>query len=75
MKFDILICIYFREPIDYNKYPDYCRVISTPMDFTSIREDLRGDNYNSPVEFCEDVRRVFNNAIIYSEDHPDEKVY
>lgn len=45
------------------------------MDLTSIREDLRGDNYNTPLEFCEDVRRVFNNANIYSEDHPDEKVY
>lgn len=44
------------------------------MDLTSIREDLRGDNYNSPIEFCEDVRRVFDNANIYSEDHPDEKV-
>jgi len=45
------------------------------MDLTSIREDLRGDNYNTPQEFCEDVRRVFNNAQIYSEVHPNEKVY
>lgn len=45
------------------------------MDLTSIQEDLRGDNYNTPLEFCEDVRRVFENAIIYSEVHPDEKVF
>lgn len=44
------------------------------MDLTSIREDLRGDNYNTPLEFCEDVKRVFNNAQIYSDVHPDEKV-
>lgn len=44
------------------------------MDLTSIREDLRGDNYNTPQEFCEDVKRVFNNAKIYSEVHPDKKV-
>lgn len=44
------------------------------MDLTSIREDLRGNNYNTPVEFCEDVRRVFHNAQTYSEVHPDEKV-
>lgn len=44
------------------------------MDLTSIREDLRGDNYNTPVEFCEDVRRVFHNAQTFSEVHPDEKV-
>lgn len=44
------------------------------MDLTSIREDLRGDNYNTPTEFCEDVRRVFNNAQTYSKLHPDEKV-
>ncbi|VVC30293.1 Six-bladed beta-propeller, TolB-like,WD40-repeat-containing domain,Bromodomain,WD40 repeat, conserved [Cinara cedri] len=64
----------FREPIDYNAYPDYGRVVNTPMDLTSIREDLRGDNYNTPEEFCEDVRRVFNNAKIYSEVHPDKKL-
>lgn len=45
------------------------------MDLTSIREDLHGDNYKTPLEFCEDVRRVFNNAKIYSEVHPDEKVF
>lgn len=44
------------------------------MDFTSIREDLRGDNYNSPLEFCEDVRRIFKNAQIYHKVHPDAKV-
>lgn len=67
--------IYFREPIDYNKYPDYGRIVSTPMDLTSIQEDLRGDNYNSPLEFCEDVQRVFQNSLTYSEVHPDEKVF
>lgn len=45
------------------------------MDLTSIREDLRGDNYNSPMEFCEDVRRVFKNAQLYYKVHPDEKVF
>jgi len=45
------------------------------MDLTSIREDLRGDNYNTPLEFCEDVRRVFSNAQIYLEVHPNEEVY
>lgn len=44
------------------------------MDLTSIREDLRGDNYSSPLEFCEDVRRVFKNAQIYYKVHPNEKV-
>ncbi|XP_050443845.1 PH-interacting protein-like isoform X2 [Adelges cooleyi] len=64
----------FREPVDYTKYPNYGWVVNTPIDFTSIWEDLRGDNYNSPVEFCEDVRRVFENSRLYTEVHPDQTV-
>jgi len=44
------------------------------MNLTTIREDLRGDNYNTPIDFCEDVRRVFNNAQTYFQLYPDEKV-
>lgn len=44
------------------------------MNLTTIREDLRGDNYNTPLDFCEDVRRVFNNAQTYFQLYPDEKV-
>ncbi|XP_026813207.1 bromodomain and WD repeat-containing protein 1 [Rhopalosiphum maidis] len=64
----------FREPVDYSKYPDYERVVSTPMNLTTIREDLRGDNYKTPLDFCEDVRRVFNNAQTYFQLYPDEKL-
>jgi len=66
--------LYFREPVDYSKYPDYDRVVSTPMNLTTIREDLRGDNYKTPLDFCDDVRRVFNNAQTYFQLYPDEKV-
>jgi len=44
------------------------------MNLTTIREDLRGDNYNTPLDFCEDVRRVFNNAQTINQFYPDEKV-
>lgn len=50
------------------------RVVSTPMNLTTIREDLRGDNYKTPLDFCDDVRRVFNNAQTYFQLYPDEKV-
>lgn len=44
------------------------------MNLITIREDLHGDNYKTPLDFCEDVRRVFNNAQTYFQSYPDEKV-
>lgn len=45
---------------------DYRDIIDTPMDFGTVRETLEAGNYDSPVEFCKDIRLIFSNAKAYT---------
>lgn len=36
------------------------------MDFGTVRETLEAGNYDSPLEFCKDIRLVFTNAKAYT---------
>lgn len=60
---------YFLEPVDYIKLniPDYPSVISEPMDFQTIRQNLDKNCYLSHEEFAEHMRLVFKNAITYNQ--------
>lgn len=37
-------------------------MIDTPMDLQTVKEDLLGNNYPTPNEFCKDVRLIFQNS-------------
>lgn len=52
--------------MDLDEYPDYRDIIDTPMDFGTVRETLEAGNYDSPVEFCKDIRLIFSNAKAYT---------
>lgn len=54
----------FNEPVDIVKYniPDYPKIIETPMDFGTIKTKLANHEYKDHLEYCDDVRLVFNNA-------------
>ncbi|XP_067852945.1 bromodomain and WD repeat-containing protein 3 isoform X2 [Heptranchias perlo] len=56
----------FRQPVDLFAYPDYRDIIDTPMDFSTVKETLEGGNYETPLEFCKDVRLIFSNAKAYT---------
>lgn len=56
----------FRAPVDHLKHPDYYQLIDTPMDLGSVKEDLFGGNYESPLDFAKDVRLVFTNSKHYN---------
>jgi len=56
----------FRMPVDQLEHPDYYQVIDTPMDLRTVKEDLLGGNYESPLEFCKDVRLIFINSKNYN---------
>lgn len=36
------------------------------MDFRTIKEDLLGDNYQTPYDFSKDMRLVFQNSKNYN---------
>lgn len=56
----------FRMPVDQLEHPDYYQVIDTPMDLRTVKEDLLGGNYESPLEFCKDMRLIFMNSKNYN---------
>lgn len=61
--------IYFLEPVDHVKLniPDYPTIITSPMDFRTIRENLEAGIYEGPEQFAEHMRLVFRNAITYNQ--------
>lgn len=52
----------FREPVDTVEHPDYLQIIETPIDLSTIKEELASDNYGSPMDFAKDVRLIFQNS-------------
>lgn len=58
----------FNEPVDPVKLniPDYFQIITRPMDLGTIQSKLDKDLYNTPMEFAEDVRLTFANAMKYN---------
>ncbi|XP_065082304.1 PH-interacting protein [Ochlerotatus camptorhynchus] len=56
----------FREPVDTLQHPDYLQIVDTPMDLRTIKEDLLGGNYESPVDFCKDMKLIFQNSRNYN---------
>lgn len=56
----------YRQPVDLIAHPDYDQLIDTPIDLTSIKEDLIGGNYATLQEFAKDVRLMFSNSRIYN---------
>ncbi|KAL0973282.1 hypothetical protein UPYG_G00201390 [Umbra pygmaea] len=56
----------FRKPVDPASYPDYLRIIDTPMDFGTVKETLEEDRYENPMELCKDTRLIFANAKAYT---------
>ncbi|XP_058119125.1 bromodomain and WD repeat-containing protein 3 [Anopheles coustani] len=56
----------FREPVDTIEHPDYLQIIDAPMDLRTIKEDLLGGNYESPYDFCKDMKLIFQNSRSYN---------
>ncbi|XP_059610185.1 PH-interacting protein isoform X2 [Phlebotomus argentipes] len=56
----------FREPVDIIEHPDYSQIVDTPMDLRTIQEDLRGGNYQTPMDFVKDIRLIFQNSRNYN---------
>ncbi|CAI9111537.1 OLC1v1011782C1 [Oldenlandia corymbosa var. corymbosa] len=58
----------FNTPVDAVKLniPDYYTVIKHPMDLGTIKKKLASGEYQSPLEFCADVKLTFSNAKTYN---------
>lgn len=58
----------FRAPVNPEEYPDYYQAVDTPMDLQSVKEDLLGGNYSSPLDFHKDMNLIFGNSRQYNTD-------
>ncbi|BFI25342.1 protein MpBromo2 [Marchantia polymorpha subsp. ruderalis] len=58
----------FNEPVDAVKLGlhDYHQVIKRPMDLGTIKKKVNRGEYTSPLNFAEDVRLTFSNAMTYN---------
>ena len=65
----------FLEPVDPEilGIPDYFQIIKEPMDFSKVEKRLRSAFYKTPVEFEEDVRKIWDNATTYNK--PNTEIY
>ena len=62
----------FREPVNEEEFPDYNRVIVTPMDLSLVRESLRVGEYENPLELQKDVFLIFSNSMQYNTNKKSE---
>ncbi|CAN6852508.1 unnamed protein product [Brassica oleracea] len=58
----------FNTPVDAVKsgLHDYHTIVKKPMDLGTVKTRLSKSWYESPLEFAEDVRLTFNNALLYN---------
>lgn len=64
----------FSEPVDPVKLsiPDYCSVVSCPMDLGTVKGKLQDSMYFSIEEFKDDIRLTFSNAMLYN---PSDNIF
>jgi len=63
----------FLEPVDAELIPSYYKLITHPMDLSTIRKKLAGNEYRGPGEFSADFELMINNC--YRFNPPGSEVY
>jgi bromodomain and WD repeat domain-containing protein 1/3 len=56
----------FRTPVNNLKYTDYHDIIDVPMDLSTVKDKLFNDKYETPNEFYNDMRLIFQNSRTYN---------
>ena len=58
----------FKEPVDPVALgiPDYFKVVKKPMDFSTINEKLKFNEYKTIQEFIDDINLIFTNWKLYN---------
>ncbi|XP_078334663.1 bromodomain adjacent to zinc finger domain protein 2B-like isoform X10 [Crassostrea virginica] len=58
----------FLKPVNFKQFPAYKKYIRQPMDFTTMKNKLRDNQYKTRGDFAADVRLTFNNCQTFNED-------
>lgn len=52
----------FTTPVDQLEYPEYLRTVDTPMDLSSLKEQLCANGYESLTQFKHDLELIVKNS-------------
>jgi len=58
----------FRTPVDLDEYDDYLSKVQSPMDLSTIKEQLLSGNYTEPKDLNHDLKLIFSNSKLYNTD-------
>lgn len=60
--------LWFNSPVDAKKLNlhDYHQIVKNPMDLGTVRLHLNHGQYAGPMDFAAEVRRTFDNALLYN---------
>jgi ATP-dependent helicase STH1/SNF2 len=61
-------CDLFRELPDKREYPDYYRIIPSPIALSHIRKRINSHQYKTVTAYRDDVRLMFTNARTYNQE-------
>ena len=64
----------FREAVDENEFPDYNRIVTTPMDLNQVTENLSVGEYSNPLDMEKEILLIFSNSLKYNTDKNSEVV-
>lgn len=58
----------FQEAVDPYalNIPDYFDIIKEPMDLTTVEKNLKDGQYQNMLQFANDVRKIWHNAMLYN---------
>lgn len=56
----------FAEPVPLEAVPNYCEIIKSPMDFSTIKQKLSSFEYANIEEFSSDVMLMYENAQVFN---------
>lgn len=57
----------FLKPVDKDEVPDYYKVITSPMDLSTVDKKLENGHYSAPKELVDDLVLVFRNCRQYND--------
>jgi len=57
---------HFEDPVDISVFPDYLKLIDTPLNLKIVDKKIETDCYNTPEDFEYDVMLIFKNCEIYN---------
>ncbi len=59
----------YEKPVDTEEFPDYLDKVNEPMDFTTLRTNIEGEEYNDWQSFEHALESIFQNSKHY---HPND---